>query len=849
MVSRPLRGRARELASITAAMDGARRGQGATLLVEGGPGMGKSRLLDEARALAVERGFRVATGRAAQHPGEPFEPLLAAFFQGIEPLLSREQLRALGSEPLQPYWFVQELQALLELAVQAGPLLIIVDDMQWADPGTLLALRTMPRGLAGLPVIWLLASRTREVSAELRATTTLLRRDGAVTLQLETLDGMAVREVVADALGGEGDSKLLRLAERGQGSPFMLNELLEGLIEEDLVHVVSGRAELTADRLPDRLGKSMTERLEDLSPEARQVLRVAAILGSRFSFELLTAMLERPATAIIGPLEEAMAADLLTEADDRLAFRHDLLHEAVLATLPEPLRRGLHAQAATVLRELDAGPVAVAHHLAVSAEVGDAAAIAALQEAVGVLRTSDVGAAADLSLRALRLTAHDDPERAATLSQTVALLYTALRFTEGDDVAGEVLDGMVGGEDEADLLLSHITTHVQWSRSARTEADVLRVMGLPGLSAPVRARHLSGLALNLPVAGRFREAWEVAPSALEAARESGDPTALGFATLGMAILEHARGRYAAALALHDAAHGHFLRVEAAQTRVVGVTSVQAVRARVLADFGRLDDALALYEEGMASAQRDRDDWSLWVWLSYGSQMLLEAGRIGDARAHVEAAEMTSGLVDSAMEPLAVFTRVTVALHTGDQASLADLERRAQSHSRGRQPDPPALGRLDAGRRRKPARGARRGRSVARGRRAALRGGDPVGIGEPRTRRWSCVPRSPVNGRSSPPPRSSRLSSTSARTRTSRSWPRRPRTLVACYNDDPSEILRAVQLLRTAGRPLMLAAALEDAHAAALRSGQHELGVALLREALVTWSAAGARPRSSESRGS
>ncbi len=647
--------------------------------------MGKSRLLDEARAVAIERGFRVATGRSSQHPGEPFEPLLGAFFQGIEPLLSRDQLRALGSEPLQPYWFVQELQALLELAAQAGPLLIIVDDMQWADPGTLLALRTMPRGLAGLPVIWLLASRTREVSAELRATTTLLRRDGAVTLQLETLDGMAVREVVADALGGEGDSKLLRLAERGQGSPFMLNELLEGLIEEDLVHVVSGRAELTADRLPDRLGKSMTERLEDLSPEARQVLRVAAILGSRFSFELLTAMLERPATAIIGPLEEAMAADLLTEADDRLAFRHDLLHEAVLATLPEPLRRGLHAQAATVLRELDAGPVAVAHHLAVSAEVGDAAAIAALQEAVGVLRASDVGAAADLSLRALRLTAHDDPERAATLSQTVALLYTALRFTEGDDVAGEVLDGMVGGEDEADLLLSHITTHVQWSRSARTEADVLRVMGLPGLSAPVRARHLSGLALNLPVAGRFREAWEVAPSALEAARESGDPTALGFATLGMAILEHARGRYAAALALHDAAHGHFLRVEAAQTRVVGVTSVQAVRARVLADFGRLDDALALYEEGMASAQRDRDDWSLWVWLSYGSQMLLEAGRIGDARAHVEAAEMTSGLVDSAMEPLAVFTRVTVALHTGDQASLADLERRARAIHAGGNP--------------------------------------------------------------------------------------------------------------------------------------------------------------------
>src|SRR4051812_27873947 len=102
-MARPLRGRALELAAITDALNGAHRGHGATLLVEGGPGMGKSRLLEEARALATERGFRVATGRPpSRQPGEPFEPLLAAFFQGAESLFGLEQLRALGSEPLQP---------------------------------------------------------------------------------------------------------------------------------------------------------------------------------------------------------------------------------------------------------------------------------------------------------------------------------------------------------------------------------------------------------------------------------------------------------------------------------------------------------------------------------------------------------------------------------------------------------------------------------------------------------------------------------------------------------------------------------------------------------------------------
>jgi DNA-binding CsgD family transcriptional regulator/tetratricopeptide (TPR) repeat protein len=800
--------------------------------------MGKSRLLEEARALAAEAGFRISSGHPpSRQSGVPFEPLLTAFFEGDEPLFGLEQLRALGPDPGQPYWFVQELQALLEQAALTAPLLIVVDDLQWADPGTLLALRTMPRGLAGLPAVWLLSTRTREATAELRATTALLQRHGATALPLKTLDAPAVATIVADVLGGEGDAKLLRLADRGRGSPYLLNELLEGLQEDDLVRVVDGRAELTADRLPDRLGKSMRERVEALTPEAQQLVRVASILGSRFSFEVLAAMLQRPATAIIEPLDEVMAADFLIAADDRLAFRHDLLHEAVLATLPPSLRRALHEQAAAVLQDLGAGPVAVAHHLSASAQVGDADAIAALQAAVAVLSTSDAGAAADLSLRALALTAREDPARGALVAQTSQLLYAALRFTEGDAVAGEVLDGVISSEQETDLLLSHVTTHVQWSQSGRTEADILRVTGLLGLSAAVRARHLSGLALNLPVAGRFKEGWELAPSALQAARESGDATALGFAALGVAILEQSRGRYAAGLELLDEAHAHFLNTEAIQTRVVGVTSVQAVRSRMLSDCGRVDEALAVYEEGMAVAQRDRDDWSLWVWLVYGSQLLVESGRIADARAHIEAAEMTSALTDSVMEPLAVFTRVSVAVHTGDDELLHELERRARAvHGGGN-----------------PTRRRWAGWILAV---AANHRGDaaeaatwledeelPYAVGTPWGPEYALPALVVRTALAADGPELARAAVGQAELY-ERENPGVPFLTAAAQHArgllrrDPAEVLAGVAILRDAGRPLWLAAALQDAYGL-LADTDPPAAVDLLREALVVWTAAGA----------
>ena len=148
---------------------------------------------------------------------------------------------------------------------------------------------------------------------------------------LRPLSDVAVAEVVADRLQAAGEPALLELAAHARGNPFLLVELLEGLREEGRVRVDDGLARVRGDELPRRLAESMRERLDRLSADACQVVRVAAVLGHRFTAEQLAAVLDRRPSQLLEPIEETLRMDLLSEAGDRLGFRHELLRQAVLA--------------------------------------------------------------------------------------------------------------------------------------------------------------------------------------------------------------------------------------------------------------------------------------------------------------------------------------------------------------------------------------------------------------------------------------------------------------------------------------------------------------------------------------
>ncbi len=176
METRPLRGRGQELDAITAQLDLLLDGRGSVTIVEGPAGAGKSRLLEEAAAVGCRLGARVGWGAAARGDRVvPLHPLLEALADGVAPPLEIRELSSLQALPERRYWLIQRIQGLLELTAATAPVVVILDDLQWADAGTVAGLEALSGGLAGLPIAWLVAVRSTEVSGELEAA---LRRLG-----------------------------------------------------------------------------------------------------------------------------------------------------------------------------------------------------------------------------------------------------------------------------------------------------------------------------------------------------------------------------------------------------------------------------------------------------------------------------------------------------------------------------------------------------------------------------------------------------------------------------------------------------------------------------------------------
>ena len=613
-----------------------------------------------ARRLSIRVGVGVAD------PGDSvvqMSALMEALFAGPSPVLDRTGLRAAHTSLEQRYWLLQDLEALLERSALEAPLLVCLDDLQWADTGTAAALRALPARLATVPVAWVVASRPNQGSPDIRSAMDRLERDGAERIVLRPLDQAGVAQLAADVLGANPDAALLKMAERAGGSPFLLVELLSGLLEEELVRVESGQAELVQSRLPHRVSQSMRRRLERMSDQARQVATVAAALGRRFSISDLAAMLEVSPSALLAPVEELIHADLLVERDDKFCFGHDLIFEAVRTSIPLPVRRALDRQAAAVLLAAGALPVEVAAQLAASAEPGDEIAITTLLKAAEALGTTDPGAAADLSQRALELAPRHHPLRGPLVAETAVWLHAAARRgEEAKAFADTALRDVLPAAQEAEVRLS-IAGMFAISPDVRAETS-RQALVLPGLPDNLRARHLAFLFHNLLTAGRLEEARTILVEAAAAVHDSHDVAGQFVLELAESGLRYADGCFGPALELVEAALRSSLNV-GDETRV---HLTRQWRCDVLTALDRLDESLQLSTENVTAAQRDRQGWALAVFETGRGRQLLQMGRLPDAAAVLEghftpdAAHQVVSVLDAA----GVGALGRVALHTGDR---------------------------------------------------------------------------------------------------------------------------------------------------------------------------------------
>ena len=217
------------------------------VIVTGPAGMGKTTLLAEAVRLAADQG--IGRSAAAADPAAravPLGPILDALVSADEPPLDPARLHELSQSPDQRFWLLREIQEALEQAARRAPLLVVVDDLQWADAATPSALVSLSRRLATHQIGWLLALRRGELPDAAQDAVGRLESAGASEIRLGPLDETAVAQIARDLLGGEPDEALREVLSRVDGQPFLLTELLRGLRTENLVTVDGGTARLDA---------------------------------------------------------------------------------------------------------------------------------------------------------------------------------------------------------------------------------------------------------------------------------------------------------------------------------------------------------------------------------------------------------------------------------------------------------------------------------------------------------------------------------------------------------------------------------------------------------------------------
>ncbi len=241
------------------------------------------------------------------------------------------------------------LRLLRALSPDAGCLLIL-EDLHWADRETLALLEYLADNLAAERVLCLGTLRHEEGAAAAGLAGVLELRGSAAVLPLGRLDPAAMARMALACVGGTGLPGPVQsfVADRAEGVPFLVEEVLAGLIGDGTLAERDGRwhaADLAGAGLPVTFADAVRERLEGLDADSRQVLGAAAVLGRRFDWALLGPVTGRPDADVVAALRRGVALQLLTADRESFRFRHALTHEAVLAGLLPPERALLAGRA------------------------------------------------------------------------------------------------------------------------------------------------------------------------------------------------------------------------------------------------------------------------------------------------------------------------------------------------------------------------------------------------------------------------------------------------------------------------------------------------------------------------
>jgi DNA-binding SARP family transcriptional activator len=345
-------------------------GHGTALWIEGEPGIGKSELMAVVLNEAERIGCRIARGVADELSRRvPLRAVMRTL--NLETTATDPHRAALaGALPGDPRGVELVVGYVRDLCA-TGPLAVALDDMQWIDEIGLLVWERLIELTRSLPLLLVSAARTEpngRGSARLRDR--VVAHDGHL-LALGPLNRRDIERVVAAVAGAPPGPALRSLAELTGGNPLYARELVHGLMQQEAVRVADGYAEVEphVSEVPRSLLDIVQETLADLHPDRWETLRHAALLGAEFTVADVAAFTGRPSSAVGADLREA---DVVVDIGGALRFRHPVLRQALVGSVPAALRPPLHRHAAEVLAA-NGGPAGrVAEHLVLGTPEVDA---------------------------------------------------------------------------------------------------------------------------------------------------------------------------------------------------------------------------------------------------------------------------------------------------------------------------------------------------------------------------------------------------------------------------------------------------------------------------------------------
>ncbi len=442
-------GREAELALAAAAVRDLSRGRASILVIEGEAGIGKTCMVQSIVADAEARDLTVFSGQA--HPFERTRPFgvvadaLALHRRSPDP--RRAAIGARLTSPGVPpaptgdvqYQVVEEIVDLVETSCAERPVVLVAEDVHWADGASLLAISSVARQLPLSPLLVVVTARPSPLSGEAVRLLDDLSAAGAHTVQLRGLTASDVAGLAQHVLGAAPGPELTTLLARAGGNPLWAVAMLGALDDDGLLERAGNCVEATTSELPASLNALVVRRLRHLPKETLELLQITAVLGDAVSLRDVATVSHRSPTEVVAQLGPAFDAQLLDDEHDRVVFRHQVVHDAIYRDVPAPSRRLLHREAAIALTGAGADRLDVAHHLMLGAERGDEHAIVALRGAAGEASGRAPLVAVELVRRAESLLPGGHPHADVVSLEVVGALLRAGRVAEASARAEAML--------------------------------------------------------------------------------------------------------------------------------------------------------------------------------------------------------------------------------------------------------------------------------------------------------------------------------------------------------------------------------------------------------------------------